>query len=124
MALARPPSAALNTLSSDRSGNSRGSSTIVDGPRLLIRPGIRRGPRSAASLGPVSQASGLNMNAQHARSGLVSHLGHVVFAVLALIGLNLVPARAQQAPPNGPPPNPPRVHALTNARVVVAPGNV
>ena len=51
----------------------------------------------------------------------LSRLGMLLCAVLCLAA---PPAVAQQEPANGPPPHVPRIHALINARIMIAPGEV
>ncbi len=49
-----------------------------------------------------------------------ARIGFLLCTLLALAA----PAPAQQAPANGPPSHVPRIHALINARIIIAPGKV
>lgn len=51
----------------------------------------------------------------------LSRLGMLLCALLCLVA---PPAMAQSEPANGPPPHLPRIHALVNAKIVIAPGVV
>ncbi|MCC6906351.1 MAG: amidohydrolase family protein [Phycisphaerales bacterium] len=54
----------------------------------------------------------------------LARLGKLFCTISALLAL-AAPAMAQpDEPSNGPPPNVPRIHALVNARIIVAPGKV
>jgi len=51
-------------------------------------------------------------------------LSQIGMLLCALLYPAAPPAVAQQAPANGPPPHVPRIHALVNARIIIAPGEV
>ncbi|MCL4196769.1 MAG: amidohydrolase family protein [Phycisphaerales bacterium] len=53
-----------------------------------------------------------------------SRLGSVLFVASLLSLASAAPAQPPREPANGPPPSVPRIHALTGARIIVAPGEV
>ena len=54
----------------------------------------------------------------------MSRLSRFGLRLCALLCLAAPPTMAQQEPANGPPPHVPRIHAIINARIIIAPGVV